>query len=161
MENWFSFEKEYWNVSSNLFFDFYPKLNCRLTHEEYNEITKDDPPKSISENSLRNIIKEYCISNIDYDILIISLQRDEYFDNSFNGGGVNYGYIMQSDLNPRTIYHELLHSFGEHDLYGVESYQWGNCYLYNANTGGNWNEKMPHLCKFEAMQLGWYSKFPN
>ncbi|MDO8623606.1 MAG: hypothetical protein Q7R52_05140 [archaeon] len=161
MKNWFISEKEYWNVSNNFFFDFYPESICRLTHEEYDEITKNDEDNHISEDSLRDIIKKYCISKIDYDILIISLQRDEYFDNSFEGGGVNYGYIMQSDLNPRTIFHELGHSFGEHDLYGVESYQWGNCYLYNVNTGGDWNEKMPHLCKFEAMQIGWYPKFPN
>ena len=155
MENWFSNEKDYWGIDNDFFFDFYPLSGCRLTRDEYEGLIDG---RATSETSLRNF-ESHCIANKDYDILIISLQNDQYFDGSFIGGGANLGFIMQSDLNPRTIFHELLHSFGQHDLYGVENYQWGNCYLYNVNTGGDWNEEMPHLCKFEAMQLGWMEKY--
>ena len=32
--------------------------------------------------------------------------------------------------------------------------------IYNVYVNRNWNTDMPHLCKFEAMQLGWYPKMP-
>lgn len=159
MNDWFSNEREYWNTESGLEFEFLPIENgCKMSISEYQNIGV--PTKYNSESDLKEIEKE-CNPNEDYDFLIISTQHENYFDPSFPDAGINYGTIMGSRLNQRTIIHELLHSFGEHDIYGSESYQWGNCYLYNANTGHNWNENMPHLCRFEAMQLGWFQKLPN
>jgi len=158
MENWFSNEKLFWGVYDLFNFDYF-KINdsCRMTHAQFQEI---HPVQGhMPESELREI-EDQCIDNKNYDILIISIQRDDYWDPTFTGAGINYETIIASALNHRTIIHETLHSFGEHDIYGVESYQWGNCYLYNANTGGDWNEGMPHLCKFEAMQLDWLPKLP-
>jgi hypothetical protein len=158
MENWFSNEKLFWGIYDLFNFDYF-KINdgCRMTHAQFQEIHLGQ--RNMLESELR-AIENQCIDNKNYDILIISIQRDDYWDPSFVGAGINYETIIASALNPRTIIHEILHSFGEHDMYGVESYQWGNCYLYNANTGGDWNEEMPHLCKFEAMQLDWLLKIP-
>ncbi len=159
MDKWFLNEKEYWKTDSELQLEFNAiDGNCRMSFAEFENI--HPVQGSMHESELREIEDE-CIPNKNYDFLIISIQREDYFNPSFQGVGINYRTIISSQLNSRTIIHEILHSFGEHDIYGVESYQWGNCYLYNANTGHNWNEDMPHLCKFEAMQLGWYPKFPN
>lgn len=158
MEDWFTNEKVYWNVTNDFGFDYFKASDdCRFNYSEWQQIHPTQG--NMAEDELRQI-EEKCLSKNDYDILILSIQRDDNFPN-FEGAGINYQTIMASALNPRTIIHELLHSFGEHDLYGVEAYQWGNCYLYNVNTGGDWNLNLPHLCNFEAMQIGWIDKSPS
>lgn len=159
MENWFDNEKTFWKVSNDFRFDYFQiKEECRMSHSQLQEII---PPlqKLISTAELRKI-EEKCINNNNYDILVVSIQNDNNFP-SFSGGGASYGTILSASLSPRTIIHEILHSFGESDLYDVLLYQFGDCYLYNANTGSNWDEEMPHLCSLEAMQLGWGEKYPS
>lgn len=163
MESWFDDEKNYWNVDNNFSLDYF-KVNdengCRMTYAEFEAI--HPVWGQMLEDELREI-ESQCVANPNYDILIISVQKDnEYFPN-YHEAGISYGTIIALSLGPRTILHELLHGFGENDLYNYEDYQWGNCYLYNTLTGNDWDDTIPHphLCKFEAMQLGWFPKWPN
>ena len=32
--------------------------------------------------------------------------------------------------------------------------------ILNMQNGQDWDEEFPHLCRFEAMQLGWVDKYP-
>lgn len=157
LNTWFENEKSYWRTSSQLSFDFQPLRGCHLGIEEGNALYP--PYGRPSEEQLR-ILEQRCLNETDYDILILSLQPAESYPNT-DGGGVNYGSIMSSALSKRTVMHELLHTFGAQDLYWEGSYQWGDCFLYGTDLGNQWNEAMPHLCKMEAMLLGFTPKFPR
>lgn len=174
--NWFNSERKFWNASNQFSANFsLITTECRLTRTQFLNILRSCEPFMFRDCEFA-IIGACGISKTQDIIAKHEFWQDGLLDqeiiNELNrvgypgAAGLNLGDIVlfayqDSQQNNRysVLIHEILHSFGEIDLYLSNGrynsyYQEGNCYLYRADWP-DFEEYYPHLCNWEAKIIGW------
>lgn len=175
---WFVSEKKYWKAESNPFDITYSQIKeCRLTKSQYLDTLKNTPPSGDSGKQFyKNLIERCVISPQTFSVIAFHEFWDEtLLDQSISNELIRLGVPAVDGLNYRnsfiffrldysTFIHELLHSFGEPDIYPQKgfdgaNFQWRDCTLFRASWFDF--EKYPHLCPLEAKIIGWVKGWEN
>ena len=173
--SWFNSERIYWNAQNNFNVQYeVVQKDCRLKRGDYLNILESCTANQI--NGCEKKIISACGAIGSYDIIAKhEFWQDGFYDQEISNEqnrigypgavGLNlddvvlFGYEdSQGGITNSVLIHEILHSFGEQDLYlsnykYMSFYQERNCNLFRAR----WDnfDIDPHLCNFEAKMIGW------